>query len=793
MIRHYLKQAIRNFWATKIIVGGSIVTVVLGGLCISLLATYVYNELSMNNFHHREKDIFITIIQASPESQWEAINPTSFFKFNYKEYPEIINLVNITKYNEGEVKFIYGKNSFSPEGIVADSTFFQIFDFKLKVGDEKTVLSDLSAVLFSEQFAEKMFGDENPIGKTVKFKGSVEKVFTVKGIIESLPSNSSITFDFILPNNASDYDKMSADFLLVGSGFDKSAFIKKIENLGQGHPQFTKSKMSLVGLDDVYFNWNAFNFVGIFSKFGDKENLDILYIIIIILLIISALNFSNLQVININASIKNIGINKIIGAGTWDLIHQKAIEVLLLIYISFLLLTGAYIAILPYFNKITGVLLSPKLFDILMVNGLVLFALTLVAMIYPSFIFSRIPITLSLSRQVFAANKLLGRQVIVSIQFALSIFLLVSSIVVVKQLHMMVDKDLGFNSRNIINTQLFHRIAYNGPKEERMKHFDEQQKSFQYVTNELESNPSIDTYSQGLSPLKPFPMPWNLQGGKTDFTTQNVLTVYPNHPLLLGLKITEGRFFDNKKDKSREFKVVINEAAKKFWGIEDISQSRLLNKYWMSDKGYEIIGVVKDFNYEHLSVKPQPLMMVYFQDVNANFLIKFKEGDVQAGLQFVQQLHSEINPGEIFQFTFLADEVAAFYKKEKQLSQIYILFTLIALMISTIGLFSIALYEAQKRTKEIGIRKVNGAKISEILVILNRDFLRWVFMAFVVATPIAWVAMNKWLESFAYKTDLSWWIFALAGLLAIAIALITVSWQSWKAATRNPVEALRYE
>ncbi len=313
MIRHYLKQAIRNFWATKIIVGGSIVTVVLGGLCISLLATYVYNELSMNNFHHREKDIFITIIQASPESQWEAINPTSFFKFNYKEYPEIINLVNITKYNEGEVKFIYGKNSFSPEGIVADSTFFQIFDFKLKVGDEKTVLSDLSAVLFSEQFAEKMFGDENPIGKTVKFKGSVEKVFTVKGIIESLPSNSSITFDFILPNNASDYDKMSADFLLVGSGFDKSAFIKKIENLGQGHPQFTKSKMSLVGLDDVYFNWNAFNFVGIFSKFGDKENLDILYIIIIILLIISALNFSNLQVININASIKNIGINKIIG------------------------------------------------------------------------------------------------------------------------------------------------------------------------------------------------------------------------------------------------------------------------------------------------------------------------------------------------------------------------------------------------------------------------------------------------------------------------------------------------
>jgi putative ABC transport system permease protein len=326
-----------------------------------------------------------------------------------------------------------------------------------------------------------------------------------------------------------------------------------------------------------------------------------------------------------------------------------------------------------------------------------------------------------------------------------------------------------------------------------MARWEEQQKSYQFVKNELESHTSIETYSQGGSPIEPYPMPWNLQGDKNDYTTQNTLIVSPHHPSLLGLKLKEGRFFDTEMDKSRENKVVINEAAKKFWGIVDISQSRLLNKYWSRDIGYEILGVIKDFNYEHLSVRPRPLVMLYFEDVDANFLIKFKEGAIQSGLQFVQQLYSKINPGESFQYSFLSEEIAALYQKEKRLSQIYLMFTLIALLISATGLFTIALYDTHKRTKEIGIRKVNGARVSEILTMLNKDFIKLVAIAFVIAIPIVYYAMNKWLENFAYKTDLSWWIFALAGLLALGIALLTVSWKSWKAATRNPVEALRYE
>ena len=185
--------------------------------------------------------------------------------------------------------------------------------------------------------------------------------------------------------------------------------------------------------------------------------------------------------------------------------------------------------------------------------------------------------------------------------------------------------------------------------------------------------------------------------------------------------------------------------------------------------------------------------MVYFDDMFASFLIEFENGATQSGIQSIQKVFNKINPGEPFSYSFLSDEIKAMYQKEKQLSKIYILFTIIAYAISAIGLFAISLYDTRRRTKEIGVRKVNGAKIYEVLALLNKEFIIWVLFAYIIAAPVAYFAMNKWLENFAYKTNLSWWIFALAGLLALGIALLTVSWQSWRAATRNPVEALRYE
>ena len=209
--------------------------------------------------------------------------------------------------------------------------------------------------------------------------------------------------------------------------------------------------------------------------------------------------------------------------------------------------------------------------------------------------------------------------------------------------------------------------------------------------------------------------------------------------------------------------------------------------------GHEIIGVVEDFNYQNLSSKPQPLFMENFEDIRVGFLIKFRDGSVQDGLQSVTKLFKKVNPGEDFSYSFLSDEVAALSQKEKRLSQIYFVFTIIALLITVTGIFIIAVYDAQRRTKEIGIRKVYGARIGEIMFMLNKDFVTLVVLAFIIACPIAWYALHRWLQNFAYKTTISWWVFAVAGAVAVAIALLTVSVQSYKAATRNPVEALRYE
>jgi putative ABC transport system permease protein len=519
MISYYLKYTLRSFRSKPLIFSGSVASVFLGVLCIALLATYVNNELSMNGFHTRTNDIYLLTIQHSPESEMVAIEASLFFKFNYKDFPDLEALTTVKKYQEGEIHFRYDKTSLSTAGIVTDSMFLKIFDFKLVQGDPNIIFRNLNSVIISQNFADRLFGKDNPIGKTVELRGEVQNKFTVEGIVESPLSNSSLTFDFILPDRRREYSRTGGEFILTGKNFDKTGFIEKIRDLGHTHPQFKESRMDVLNFGDIYFANEGTGLKNLFSKSGNRKNIRILLIIIAVIFIITLLNFSNLQIININSSLKNIGINSIAGAGKQELILQKITDLMVLILFSSVLIYGAFKITLPYFNTIVGVELAPNLPQILL---------------------------LSLS----------------------------------------------------------------------------------------------------------------------------VLSIH---------------------------------------------------------------------------------------------------------------------------YTFLEDVIEKLYHKEKRLSSIYILFTIIALAISAIGLYAISLYDTKRRTKEIGIRKVNGATIPEILLLLIKDFVKWVAIAFVIATPIAYYAMNNWLQNFAYKTELSWWIFALAGLLALGIALLTVSWQSWRAAVRNPVEALRYE
>ncbi len=795
MLKHYLKTAFRNFRSNRLIFIGSILTVFLCALCISLLFTYVHNELTMDDFHKREKDIYMVTFKVAPESKPEVWEANTFFKFDYSQHPEIESMVTLKKYKKGEIKFTYNESSFSPAGMVADSTFFEVFDFELAQGDKEKVMHDPEALIFSAELAHKVFGDEDPMGKNVLITTHSQKLYTIKGIVANIPSNSSIEFDFLIPDHSMRYSRMGCDFILGGNNFNKNDFVEKLNQVGQQNERYKEGISDIVPFNQIYFNGNNIDTNGIISKCGDKKSINVLWAIMGVIFLISLLNFSNLQIININSSVKNIGINKISGAGSRHIFYQKLSEIVLLILITSVLITIAFMIIVPHFNQIAGVKLNPSVWQIFTLNIAILSVLIVVSMVYPSLVYLKIPITNSLKDQVFGTSKLAGRNVVATVQFTLSFVLLIASIVVVKQLNLMLNKDLGFSSNNTICTQMFHEPHYDDSmtREEIREKYDAYRNSFQFVKNELERNSSVKAFSLGHSPIEPFEISWRLKGGIKDYTTEKSITVTPEYANLLGLELVEGRFFNRDIDKSRDEKLVINEAAMKNWGITDISTQRILNQSWSRDEGYEIIGVVKDFNFEHLSVKPQPLLILFFEDMEDNFLIQFEEGATQSGLQFVEELFAKNNPGEAFQYTFLSDEIENLYQKEERLSRIYIVFTIIAFLISATGLFAISLYDTRKRTKEIGVRKVNGAKVSEILALLNKDFLKWVTIAFIIACPVAWFTMHKWLENFAYKTNLSWWIFALAGVLALGIALLTVSWQSWRAATKNPVEALRYE
>lgn len=819
MLRHYIKCALRNFKSNKVIFGGSLLTICLGALCVSLLFLYVSNEFTRNDFHKREGDIYLAVVKSSPESQWEGSMPSLFFGFNHQEYPEVETATRVMKYKEGEMAIQHELNTQYPEGIVVDSTFFQIFDFDLKIGNKKTVLLEPDAILITESLAKKLFGSKNPMGKKVNVSAYMKEEYIVKGILEKIPPTSSLSFDFVLPDTyvPNQYSKSGIEFLLMNQGFNQVAFTEKIAYLGDDHPQFKGSVLGLVPFESVYFNESKVDFMAIFSDYGDRHTLYVLMIIMAVILIISIMNISNLQMINTNTSVKFIVLSVINGAQKRHVFYQKLTELSLLVVLSAFLVSLMQWLILPEFNDFTDVPLSPPLGQLAVQNMGIILLLASLALIYPVVVALNIPIINSLKNQTFFTSRLTGKKSAVVVQYTLTFVLLISSIVVIKQLDMMLHKDLGFSSENIIKTKLFADLPvpkelFSKPHEEDKKDIEksqqraakieeyeasraEQIQMYEFVKNEMRANPSIALYSQGNTPMEAYKGPWKLREDNSEFINQNTLTVAPGHKEVFDFKLIEGRFFEDEKDKPYGNKLVINEAAKKYWDIDNISDSRLLNKYWDEEPaGYEILGVVKDFNYERLSLKPEPLVMVYFdRGQQDDFLIRFEKGATMAGLQFAEKLFHRANTAEAFAYSFLTDQIANMYEKEKQLSILYIIFTVLALLISSIGLFTIALYDTQRRVKEIGIRKVNGAKTGEILTMLNKDFSKYVLMAFVLACPITYLLMQKWLENFAYKTSISWWIFVLAGVFTLLIALLTVTWQSYRAATANPVNSLRTE
>jgi putative ABC transport system permease protein len=792
MFLFFVKRTFRSYYHNRLIFFGSLLTSILGALCITLLLLNLVNEYSTDKFHKHWEKIYAMTVQSSNQSQPELSSPSIFLGFDYTKHPEIEALTHIAKYSRDEVRLIHNQATHLCNTLVADSLFFKVFDFKLLAGNRNDILSDPLSVILTESFARVVFGEQNPIGQSITVIIDSELHYTVNGILKDIPTSSSIHFDMLLPSHSSDFSISGADFFMANSQFDSEYFDSKIVDIGADHFQFKESKISHTSFSSLYFNKNIGR-KNIFTRSGNKENLSVLIAIIFVAFLVTVLNLMNLQVLYANSQLKSLGVNRVAGAKWAHIFWQRLVESAIFVLIAALVTSVVSFMALPYFNQIIGIDLSPKFFYVFLLILCVLLTSFMLALIYPNVLLYRVTRYVAIQKNLLSKNYLNSQKWILSLQFIVMIILLVSTIVMSNQLRMMLDKDLGFKSKNIIKTQFFRYESPASSREEHIKQQREKRSTFDFIINELEGSSFVTEYARGTSPLGAMAMPWRVQGEDFNYTSCKTLTVTPSYATLFDLVLVDGRFFDAQIDKSREPKVVINQAAQRLWGIEEISTVNLWNQYWSIRNGYQIIGVVKDFHFDHLANTVQPLVMIFFDDLDLDFLIRFNDGLQGEGFQFVKNLHQKVTNAEPFVYTFIENELSGLYKQENQLLQVYSAFTIFSMLIITIGLFTVSLYEVNARTKEIGIRKVNGAKIWQVMLMLNMDFVKWVAIAFVIATPIAYFAMDKWLQNFAYRTQLSWWVFALAGLMALVIALLTVSWQSWLAARRNPVEALRYE
>ncbi len=769
---------------------------VVGVLSVCLIYVWVDNELSTDQFHKNVDNIYLTVAQQSPIDKAEPIGAKLFFNVNYNDYPQVKSVLSTALYNENRMKLVKGDVEYRGRGLVTDSTFFDFFDFELLEGDRESVMKDPTSMVITESMAKRIFGDQDPIGETLYLECDRTGYFEVRAIMKDIPSNSSITFDFMVPSHMHDWWGVSSqEFLLMEEGFDKAAFDEAFKDVGRNHPQFKESIISTVAFNDIYFNHRFSQ--DLFSKFGNRDEVNTLVLVALVVLFVSVFNFINLQTTLALSQLKTRGIKQVNGARsidfTLELVVNRFIYAVTCIGITFLL----FQLVKPYYLSFLGISQNFSTPELLLSLSIGVVAFVLISTLFTLFQSSRVVTSQALMGNLNQTKGSKAGKFLTTIQYVFAITLIIVTAVVFKQFNYMQNKSLGYQNENVVGINFFERVPYNfnNPEITREREL-KQAEDYKLVKSELLNIPGVTSFSQGPLPVdgSASSMSWKLANSNYEYSDVNLMTLEPTYQEILGLEMIKGRFFSDSLDRSRQHKVVINEAAMKYWNIDNLEGVSVASSSWDGEENpWQVIGVVKDFHFEHLSKKVEPLVMTYFNDVEKQFLVRLNGQRFQETIAEIQTLFTQVNPKRVFEYTLLETKIQAQYDREKKLSQIFILFTLIGLVLSSIGLFTFALYETRKRIKEIGIRKVIGANVTEVVGLLSISFVKWVLLAFVIACPLGWYFMDGWLANFANQTTLSWWLFVGAGFLTLILALLTVIGQTYIAAKRNPVDALRYE
>jgi putative ABC transport system permease protein len=783
MIKNYFKIALRNIKrnSTYSILNISGMAVAMASAILILL--WVQDEWSYDR-HFKNADDLYRVIEKQYFSGGEvslfAISPGILATALKEEYPEI---VRSARYSNPQFPIQKGKDFITAKIAIVDKEFLNMFNVKFIRGNIESSLNGPYNIVITENLANKYFYNEDPVGKTLT---SGHWVFTITGIVKSLPRNSHLEFDILFPsefltqigNPVNDWGFRCYNYVELQKGTDSKIFDKKILDFIRKHNKGSNSEIFLQNIKKIHL-FSSQKFAYDISGHGEITNVRILSLVAVFILIIACINFMNLSTAQSTRRAREIGARKVAGANKGKIVVQFLGESLLIVLAAHIIAMIIVELLLPGFNNLTGKQLSVNYHSAGLYSGLFTIVLFcgLLAGAYPAFFLSSLK-PLDTMRGIINKNpgKAEFRRVLVIFQFSLSILLIICTLIVGNQLTYMQNKNLGYNKENI-----GYFLFDTNPRDPKLEAFKK----------ELNNNPDI------VSVTRAHYNPVNIEGtwsglkwtGKKegDDVLFYVLGADEDYAKTFQLQLKEGRFFSSEFSTDNTA-VVINEQAAKVMGFKNP-----IGEIVSTGNGpiFTIIGVVKDFHFRSLHSKIEPLIMI-LESCN-NFYIRMKPDKIISIVESVNKTYKSFNNPNPVYFHFLDDDFDKLYRTEKRMGKIFGYFSLLAIIISCLGLIGLSSFMAERRTKEIGIRKINGAKSVEIFSLLSKEYILWVMISILIACPVAWYLMNRWLQNFAYRISICWWVFALAGILAMVIAFLTVSWQSYKAAGKNPVEALRYE
>ncbi len=802
MIKNYFKTAWRNLVKNKAFSFINILGLSIGISVCFIIMLFIQDELSYDKFNAKADRICRIVFKAN-------INGGKIFEANVmppvaaalkNDYPEVEEVARLNI--NGRTKVTYNDKSFKEDGLViVDSNFFNVFTLPFIKGNPETALMEPHTIVLTEEYANKYFGKDEPVGKLLVIDN---ESFKVTGIINKIPANSHFHFDmFVSLSNlpyAKDPSWMSSGmftYVVLKKGYDYKKLEAKLpgmvekymgpqiqKGMGMSLAQFrTKGNalgFALQPLKDIHL-YSQSNFE--LEPGGDIKYIYIFGAIAIFMLLIACINFINLSTASASKRAKEVGVRKVMGSGKFELVKQFLIESVLITFIA-LLISFVFIQLaLPVFNDLSGKHLSIGLHIKPWVMLIALALLVgLLAGIYPAFFLSAFKPIAVLKGRLSAGTKSLGlRSGLVVFQFFISVSLIIGTIIVYQQMSFIRNKKLGYNKEQLLvlpnswalgkNTDAFKQQLL---KDSRIKNVTQSS----YKPAGPSGNNNALVYPEGKENMVMTTLEYHVDD-------QYIPT--------FEMQMATGRNFSSEY-KTDSSAIIINETAARAFGWGDKAVGEKLvrqNSVRGKDFVYTVIGVVKDFHFKSLHETITPLLMVLQQE--PDFIIKIKTADIAGVISSIKKDWEGFNTDEPFTYSFMDDLYIKTYTAEQKTGTILNIFAVLTIFVACLGLFGLATYTAEQRTKEIGIRKVLGASVAQVTTMLSKEFLKLVLIACLIAFPLAWWAMSKWLQDFAYRININWYIFLIAGIAALSIALLTVSFQAIKAAIANPVKSLRSE